>query len=216
MLDRVRFRSYEKDYDVFTDLLEVNPEARLLDIGCKEGGRTLQFAAKIGTSHIVGVDIQNLHVPFILVQTDIDAGLPTLERESFDVVTVSQVLEHVSNTDRLIKEAYRILKPNGYVVVGTPNIASGRVILELLLNKQPNTSHVSDYFILRGDPGQEWRKSEGNLHRRLFTLEGLRSLLEYYDFKVEKEVGTGYGPFPFLEAILRGRYAANLVVKARK
>lgn len=213
--ERLRFRSYERDYTIFTNMLEDNPKAHLLDLGCKEGGRTLQFASKIGTTHITGVDIQDLKPSFSLMVADLN-GLIPLPSEDFDVITFSQTIEHLSNTDTVVQEMYRLLKPGGYALVGTPNLASGRVILELLLNLQPNTAHVSDHFVLRGDPGQEWKKSEGYLHRRLFTIEGLSKLLSFYGFRIEKSVGVGYGPLPFLQPILRGRYAANIIVKARK
>ena len=108
-----------------------------------------------------------------------------------------------------------MLKPGGYVMIGTPNLASGRVIVELLLNKQPNICHVSDHFIPRGDLGQEWKKSEGYLHRRTFTSEGLRRLLEFHGMKVEQIKKVGYGPFVF-GVLLRGLYAGSLRARARR
>ena len=74
----------------------------------------------------------------------------------------------------------------------------------------------ADHFRIRGGTAENWRKSEGNLHRRLFTLEGLCGLFKHYGFDIEKAERTGYGPAFFLAPLLRGLYAGNLVVKVRK
>jgi SAM-dependent methyltransferase len=214
MLDRLRYKSYKGDIKRFRDYLESNSNARLLDTGCGDGLNTIVFAKKIQTSNIVGIDVKNFGPPFPLLRADLDRGLPVVD-SSFDIVTSYHVIEHLSNTDLYVKELFRILKPGGYLLIATPNLASGRIILELLLNKQPNMAHVSDFFILRGDPGGCWKASVGYLHRRLFTLEGLTRLLTYYGFKIEITKRSGYGFLP-IDWLLRGLYASNLIVKARK
>ena len=49
------------------------------------------------------------------VEEDVDSGLP-FEDGTFDVVTSYHLIEHVSDTDLLVKEIYRVLKPGGYTV----------------------------------------------------------------------------------------------------
>lgn len=213
-ISKLRWKSYYKEYESFISLLEYEPNTKLLDIGCENGSFTLQYALKIGTNAVIGIDIKNWGVPFSFVEGNVEVGLPFKDK-SFDIVTAAHIIEHLSNTDLFAKEIYRVLKVGGYALVATPNLASGRVIMELLFNKQPNSAHVSDFFILRGDPNEEWRKSIGHLHKRLFTLEGLEKLLVYYNFKLENKIGVGYGPL-FFGSIFRGRYSANIIVKARK
>jgi 2-polyprenyl-3-methyl-5-hydroxy-6-metoxy-1,4-benzoquinol methylase len=217
LIEKLRWSSYRNDLKAFSALLDTNPDANLLDVGCGDGIKTRLFADKIGTRSIHGVDIRAVStVTFPVLQSNLDtSGLPFRD-EAFDVVMSYHVIEHVSNTDLFVSEIHRVLKPSGYVLIGTPNLASGRVILELLMNKQPNTTHVSDFFILRGDPGHEWKKSIGYLHRRLFTAEGMKVLLEKSGLKVEVVIGTGYGPLFFGKWLLRGLYAADIIVKARK
>lgn len=215
MLDSLRLRSYNKDIENFCRLLEPNSRAFLLDLGCGNGTQTLRFSTKVGTTKVVGLDIQTFKTPFWITRGNIDAGLP-FKSDSFDIVTSYHVIEHVSNTDLFVKEVYRCLKPEGYAVVATPNLASGQIILDLILNRQPGILHVSDYFISRGDPGNCWKESIGYLHRRLFTLEGLCKLLTTYGFRIEYAKGSGYGPYQPIGKLLMGRYAVNLIVKARK
>lgn len=214
MLDKIRYNSCKGDVQRFKYYLEFDPDASLLDIGCGDGLNTIRFARRIQTSKIVGIDIKNFRPSFPLLRANLEDGLPIADNK-LDVVTSYHVIEHLSNTDSYVSEIFRILKPGGYMLIATPNLASGRVILELLFNKQPNITHVSDFFILRGDPGNCWKKSVGHLHRRIFTLEGLTKLLTYYGFKIEVTRGTGYGFFP-VDWLLRGLYASNLIVKARK
>lgn len=42
--------------------------------------------------------------------------------ESFDVVTLYHVIEHVPSPTRVLQEIRRVLRPNGFVVIETPNI----------------------------------------------------------------------------------------------
>lgn len=206
LMTKLRMRSDQEDYKMFCHFLEHNPKANLLDIGCGNGKRTLQFAETIGTNHFIGLDAQDWDVPFVLVRSDLEEGIP-LQDERFDVI------EHLSNTDLFVKEIYRILKPSGYAVIATPNLASGRMIFDLLLDRQPGDADVSDYFRIRGEHGLQ--TSKGYLHRRLFTMEGLVALSAYHNFAIECKIKEGYGRFAFGK-ILGGRYACNLIVKARK
>jgi len=219
LIDKQKKKLLKESYAAFASLLERNPKARYLDLGCGLGDHTQQFAASIGTSNITGFEVKGLRVPFKLVVGSMNEGLP-FESDSFDVVTASHIVEHVSSTDVFVQEVRRVLNPGGYVLIATPNLASGRVILELLLNKQPSIAETSDFFLPQGYPNKEWELwwkayHAGNGHRRLFTLRGLVQLLEYHGFTIERKMREGYGLF-FFGRVLQGLYAANLIVKARK
>jgi len=219
IIDSQRRKSLEGDYVKLTSFLEYDPQARLLDVGCGLGTHTKQFAKSVGTQDVTGLEMRHQDVSFELVVGYIDDGLP-FKNESFDVVTASHIIEHVTNTDLLVQEMYRVLKPKGYTVIATPNLASGKTIAQLLYNKQPDDAHISDFFLPRNFPNQEWARwwtkyHSGSGHRRLFTMEGLVKLLTHYGFEVEHKMREGYGIFTFGK-ILRGLYAANLIVKARK
>jgi 2-polyprenyl-3-methyl-5-hydroxy-6-metoxy-1,4-benzoquinol methylase len=43
---------------------------------------------------------------------------------SMDVVTMSHVIEHVLNPIQLLRECRRVLKPEGKIVILTPNLGS--------------------------------------------------------------------------------------------
>ena len=47
-----------------------------------------------------------------------------LEKQSFDVITMWHVLEHVPNLEAQVKELKRLLKPTGSLIVAVPNFKS--------------------------------------------------------------------------------------------
>lgn len=49
------------------------------------------------------------------------APLPYAEG-SFDLITCTEVLEHVENYRAVVREIYRVLKPGGVVIFSTPNV----------------------------------------------------------------------------------------------
>lgn len=47
------------------------------------------------------------------------------------------VIEHLFDTDNFVSESFRILKPGGYTIVSTVNLASWHNIFALILGYQP-------------------------------------------------------------------------------
>jgi len=216
LIDRLKDNSIETYYNEFASLVEYNPCATLLDVGCGDGQQTIRWVKQAGTENVMGIDALDLGFPFQLLKQDIDKKWP-FKDGTMDVVIACHVIEHVSNTDQFASEIYRVLKPGGYAVIGTPNMASGRTIVALLLDRQPHIAYISDYFVPRRrlSESHRWEDSLGHLHRRLFTLEGLFELFAHYGFEIEHKRRLGYGRY-FFGKILRGRYAANLLMKVRK
>ena len=50
-----------------------------------------------------------------------EEGLP-FEDSSFDLVTCTEVIEHLEHYRKTIREMYRVLEPGGTLVISTPNI----------------------------------------------------------------------------------------------
>ena len=99
------------------------PTGRLLDIGCGIG-ETL-IAAREAGFEAVGLDVGEYPVQhcrelgFEVHRASItDTGLPS---DSFDVVTMWDVIEHIPRTADGLTEVARILKPGGIAVMVTPS-----------------------------------------------------------------------------------------------
>jgi len=98
------------------------------------------------------------------VCADLNAGTLPYKNGSFDCVTCLEVIEHVIDPLGLLKEANRVLRPSGQLVITTPNIRYFRCILKLMLDGRfPHTT--TDTFLWGG----------GHLH--YFTRKDLASLL---------------------------------------
>ncbi len=204
--------------EVELSLLEKTPGAKLrklLDLGCGDGSFTIKCAdvLVIPDKNVYGIDAVPENVAKAK-QRGIDARCYNLNSRiefpdnQFDVVVASHIIEHLNNTDLFLQEIYRVLKPGGYLVIATPNLASFQSILYLMCGKQPSIAEVSDRILVNTwSPRGKDIDRTGFAHRRIFTKGALVEMLEYYGFRVERVIMTG---------LCRGRYASNIVVKARK
>jgi len=100
---------------------------RILDVGCSTG-IFLQGMRNSGDWEPYGVEI-NEHAAHIAQEHGLDVRLGTLEQagfadEFFDVVTLWDVLEHLHDPSGSLREIYRILKPDGLLVIRVPNASS--------------------------------------------------------------------------------------------
>jgi SAM-dependent methyltransferase len=59
------------------------------------------------------------HAPSVTVRANLDVGLP-FQARTFDGAICSEVLEHVADDVRVIREIARIVKPGGTVIVTVP------------------------------------------------------------------------------------------------
>jgi len=110
-------------------LKELNKLYSLIDLGCGDGRILYALYSKgllKNTGRIVGVDISEERMrrlkefcPFAEgVVADV-CDLKQIPDNSFDVAISSQVIEHVPDDSRMLKEVRRILKSNGYFYVST-------------------------------------------------------------------------------------------------
>ncbi|GAA4445842.1 hypothetical protein GCM10023189_00230 [Nibrella saemangeumensis] len=98
----------------------------VLEIGCG-WGRGLQLLTQ-AADHYTGID-KNTDLIASLSQeypqsTFIQANIPPLlglVDNTFDYIVTFQVIEHIENDDLFIREAYRVLKPGGKLLLTTVN-----------------------------------------------------------------------------------------------
>ena len=98
-------------------------KGKLLDIGAGTGD--FLVAAKKNGWQITGVE-PNEKAQTIAIAKGVNfaANLSDLENNTFDVITMWHVLEHVPNLDDYIIELKRLLKPNGTILIAVPNFKS--------------------------------------------------------------------------------------------
>lgn len=97
---------------------------KIADLGIGKGYYYHQ--STVNKQNIVGIDLskRNLdklatHSPEIKTHLrDVrETGLPD---KMYDLVVISQVIEHLEDYEPVLKEAKRICKDNGYFLIGTP------------------------------------------------------------------------------------------------
>ena len=214
-------KRYNSEYRrVLLKLVEPNSDATYLDLGCGNGELAARVASTIGTPHVYGIDSSEKLI-YEAQEKGMRAKRYNLNRRLlwhdsvFDVITASQIIEHLDDTDLFIKEIRRMLKPEGYAIISTNNLASLHWLLLFALGKQPPTACVSDWMPVAG-----YSPNGSPMHRRLFTADGLTKLLKFHGLQVEKVMGTYYFPLPVLLA--RGLckidkvHSTCITVKARK
>lgn len=95
---------------------------KIADIGCGTGA-VLQMLVSMGAD-AEGVDMSDEALRFCM-RKNLKVRLGTAENTnfpdaSFDAVIISDVLEHLSNDQKGIKEIFRILKPGGICIATVP------------------------------------------------------------------------------------------------
>lgn len=170
--------------DRFTDRIKkiesiVGSKGKLLDIGCALG-YFLATAKKRGWE-VSGIELSKFYTQKVR-ELGCEVSLGTLEDVKFepslfDIITMWHVLEHLQDPMATLKEAHRILKNNGLLVLETPNFASksSRMLKE------------------------DWKYIRPPEHLYYFTEDTLKKMLEKVGFKIIKtetvSSGTGLGDF---------------------
>lgn len=100
---------------------------KFLDIGCGLG-LGLAYANQMGcelhaTEFETGaLEFVGRHFEVATFQGDVWAA--NYPNDFFDFIHISHVIEHVLDPRAYVKEMKRIVKPGGYIAIGTPNMSS--------------------------------------------------------------------------------------------
>ncbi len=117
-------RQFKRWLDVYKIIKQVQcqrPKAEILDVGCGSGFFMLMLGERVtGIDVAENIEICKRRELSRVFATDIEKRFP-FENASFDVVTLLEVLEHLRKPEFTLKEIFRVLKPEGVLVLSTPN-----------------------------------------------------------------------------------------------
>ena len=96
-------------------------ECKILDVGCSVG-TWLKCFSEIGDYQLYGTDIRDENIKnAIFKPCDLENEKLPFEDDMFDFVFSKSVAEHVKNTDNMLAEIKRVLKPGGIFVCMVPD-----------------------------------------------------------------------------------------------
>lgn len=169
----------------------------LLDVGCGDGDVTAEIRSLTG-ARVTGVDVSEVAVESskrrgleaYCVNVN-DNALP-FDDESFDVVYLAEVIEHLVRPDHALREIRRVLRPGGHLIVSTPNLACLPNRILLAVGLQPLFSEVSEEVVLgRGARGLGQNGAPVG-HLRLYTRRGLVETLQLHKFEPVEILGAAF------------------------
>jgi 2-polyprenyl-3-methyl-5-hydroxy-6-metoxy-1,4-benzoquinol methylase len=151
----------------------IAPGSVVLDLGCSQGLLAAPLRKK--NVRVVGVDSGEpalvSHELDAYYQRNLERPLELPEMRVFDYVVVSDVIEHVANRVELLRSVRRYLKPDGRLLISTPNIAIWFYRLSLAAG--------------RFEYGPRGTLDETHVH--LFTRATFRREVEHAAFRITRE-----------------------------
>lgn len=103
----------------YNDALPKYAKGRLVDLGC--GKVPLYATYKDHITENICVDWANSMHPNPYLDQEQDLNVPlALPDATFDTIILSDVLEHIRKPEELLNEMFRVLRPEGHVLMNVP------------------------------------------------------------------------------------------------
>ena len=170
--------------------LALRPAAEALDVGCYpphllSALGQLGFRVRGVSSRHEKVGLENV------VSLNIEADVLPFADATFDIVLFTEVLEHLTlDPRRYLAEFRRVLRPDGRLLITTPNAVHLKNRAKLLLGRSVYFSLEQLYETNPDDDSIYFR------HNREFTLGELRAVVGAAGFEVLAACHfNAYGPF---------------------
>ena len=149
---------------------------RVLDIGCAAGYLAAMLAGR--GYEVVGIERPGGHGDSFpenveLVEADLDSGLPPL-RGKFSYVICGDILEHLRDPAKLLKQVVANLEPDGLLVASVPNSGNFYFRLNILFGRFP----------------QDDKGLFDRTHLRFYMWKGWAELFATAGFQVEQRKVT--------------------------
>jgi 2-polyprenyl-3-methyl-5-hydroxy-6-metoxy-1,4-benzoquinol methylase len=131
------------------------PSLSWLDVGCGTGDLLRLIRARHAPARLVGVDLIDWLDPDLrpAVETHIGPAETVVgELDSFDRVLMVETIEHLQAPWSALERAAERVAPGGRIVISTPNLATLRHRLELLVRgrltsfRPDNAPHLTPRF----------------------------------------------------------------------
>lgn len=180
----------------------IKPADRIADIGAGTGAYSFYCAEK--SEKVISIDLVPNHVDIIKHKIEIRRihnvkafqgnalDLSQLKDDEFDVVLCLGPLYHLSKKeerDQCLKECYRILKPNGYLLTSYINKI---FIISLLMfeNNKNINSNIFDFILKKGYLPEELEKQYPYLKTLNFlSPKEIEEIINLNNFEIINHIG---------------------------
>lgn len=133
---------FRHDFAIIADWVKLG--SKVLDLGCGDGS-LLAFLRGALDVRGYGVEKDDANIlacmndSINVIQMDLEAGLSGFEAQSFDVVILSQTLQAVQNTEKIVHEMLRVGRE---AIVTFPNFGYWRHRLQLIGGQMPVSDNL--------------------------------------------------------------------------
>lgn len=151
----------------------------ILDVGCASGWFLSEIKKSNPNARCTGVDVYKSAIDYgkkkykSLTLLSIDAHVLPFKDELFDSVVCTEVLEHVVEPQKVLREIVRVLRPGGIAVI---EMDTGNVLFRLVWYWWTHLRHGV------------WRDS----HIHSFTATKLETMIKKAGFTIEKKKDFNY------------------------
>lgn len=199
--NNIAYIVWKKKLDKYGGINE-NTSFNLLDVGCGPGYFLRSAEKWYKNSDIYGIDVDESLIKYASshlsrAKLSIQSGqkLPFADN-TFDVITSLQVIEHLEKPGALLLDANRVLRPEGLLIISTPNPAG--IPARMLKHKWHGYRH--DHISLKTP--RQWREIIENSGFRVMEdgttgLTGFR-ILQQFPFSLINWIPLAvFGFFPW-------------------
>lgn len=186
------------------ELLNPQKKEKILEAGCSWGFYLTLINKVFRDVHLYGVDIDEKSLFFAkrdlkatgikILKSDLQKKLP-FRNNFFDKIIISEVAEHLTDDKKAFQQLLRVLKPGGTLIVTVPN-------KNYPLFWDPVNwlmERFADKHVKCGFWAGIW-----NDHKRLYTKDSLKKLLQQAGFKVLVVEDMTWWCLPFNHNLLYG------------
>ena len=141
----------------------------LLECGIARGG--LADTLKNEGARCFGVDINPRAIDGVAIQqADLNLGFPKFDI-AFDVIFAGEVMEHLFDDAKFVREAKKILNPGGYLIITVPNLVFSFNRIRMFFGKTPVFAYAP-------------------YHYHIYTKKTLEELIESEGFEISKFISS--------------------------
>lgn len=153
---------------------------RVLEIGCDCGGTLLQIKNRYKNAELYGIELNEKAANIAKVvanikSENIENEKLSYEEKYFDYIILGDVLEHLYNPCKVLKNMKKYLKDDGKILASIPNVMHYSVIRELLNGRWS----YKDSGIL------------DRTHVRFFTLYEINDMFHKVGYELEEITANG-------------------------